>query len=201
MSEARSFAFGDRVVHEERPEWGVGRVLSVEPFSHNGAQGQRLRVRFSRGGLKTLTTPPARLAPAQDEADAQAAETAGGGWLERIAQKSPEEIFSALPESATDPFASPEARLRATFDLYRFSAEGASLVDWAVAQSGLADPLSRYSRHELEALFKRFDRAREAHLQELLQQLRKRSPEKVKQLVAAASPPARAAAQRILSRL
>ncbi|RMD62195.1 MAG: DUF3553 domain-containing protein [Planctomycetota bacterium] len=202
MSEARVFAFGDRVVHEDRPEWGVGRVLSVEPCSHNGAQGQRVRVRFSRGGLKTLTTPPAKLAPATQEGEGFTDRLGSeGGWLEQISQKSPEEVFSALPEAATDPFASPEARLKATFDLYRFSPQGASLIDWAVAQSGLADPLSRYSRHELEAFFKRFERAREAHLTELLAQLKKRSPEKLRQVVSGASPSARAAAQRILARL
>lgn len=193
------FTFGDRVVHSDRPEWGVGRVLGAEPATIEGAPAQRLRVRFERGGLKTLTMPPANLALADASAGLNN-DQAAGGWLDQIAEKSPEERFSQLPESATDPFASLEARIRATLDLYRFDADGASLIDWAAAQSGLSDPLTRYSRHHLEQLFRRFDRAREKHLAELLNLARRTAPQAIRAALADAPPKARAILQRLTAR-
>jgi hypothetical protein len=72
----------------------------------------------------------------------------------------------------TDPFQSLARRLEATVESFKFSTEARSLIDWAVAQTGLSDPLSKYTRHELELGFARFARDRELHLRDLVKQLR-----------------------------
>ena len=79
--------------------------------------------------------------------------------------------MSRLPEAATDPFTSLEARLKATLTLYRFTDQGGSLLDWAAAQSALKDPLSEFSRHDLERLFQRFAFVRDEHLKKLVQEI------------------------------
>jgi hypothetical protein len=63
-------------------------------------------------------------------------------------------------------------RLNLTLGLYRFHKSGHSLVDWAVAQSGMADPLTRFTRQELEQLFDRWAYERDVHLSRLLQDAR-----------------------------
>jgi hypothetical protein len=49
-------------------------------------------------------------------------------------------------------------------------------VDWAVAQTGLDDPLSRFSRQELEQHFSRYVTERDAHLGRLLAETRNDMP-------------------------
>jgi hypothetical protein len=63
-------------------------------------------------------------------------------------------------------------------------------------QTGLKDPLSRFSRHELEQFFERFRSNLDTHLRRLLGEARKEDPAGVEQLVAAASPSARQALRR-----
>jgi len=62
--------------------------------------------------------------------------------------------------------------LQNTFALYRIDA-GSKLIEWAVAQSGLNDPMSRFSRHDLESFFQRWKFALDAHLGKLLQEARR----------------------------
>ena len=62
----------------------------------------------------------------------------------------------AVPDRATDPFVPLAGRLKFIYDLYRFNRSGGSLIDWAIAQTGLDDPLSRFNRHELEQFFDRW---------------------------------------------
>lgn len=197
----REWSFGDRVVHAKRPEWGAGVVTAAQKIVHEGTPCQRLTIRFDRAGVKTLSTAVAELVsaadgpvlapPAQSEADADA------GWLSRLSGKSPEEMMSRLPEAATDPFSSLEARLKATLALYRFTDQGGSLLDWAAAQSGLKDPLSEFSRHDLERLFQRFAFVRDEHLKKLVQEMRKKDPT-VLQVVLRAAPPTASQALRRL---
>ncbi len=66
--------------------------------------------------------------------------------------------MTAIPDDAVDPFQTDAARLRAVLGLYRFEPTPGSLIDWAAAQSGLSDPLSHFSRHELEEYFGDFRR-------------------------------------------
>jgi hypothetical protein len=94
------------------------------------------------------------------------------GWLGEISKKKPEDMMSALPDAATDPFIPLRRRLQNTFALYRFDA-GSKLIEWAVAQSGLNDPMSRFSRHDLESFFQRWKFALDAHLGKLLQEARR----------------------------
>lgn len=100
----------------------------------------------------------------------------GGGWLaqlERANGHAKHELWE-LPKTMTDPFASLGQRLDATLDSYRFSTEPRSLIDWAVAQTGLNDPLSKYTRHELEQAFPRFARDRDQHLVSLVRQIKRK---------------------------
>ncbi len=96
-----------------------------------------------------------------------------GGWLGGIAKRKPEEAMTSLPSNASDPFLSIERRLEYLLSLYRFEPAGGKLIDWAVAQSGLDDPLSRFNRHELEAFFTRWSFERDATLSRLAQEARR----------------------------
>lgn len=180
------FGFGDRVVHAGKPEWGVGVVSSAQNLSQDGKPCQRLTIRFERAGLKTLSTAVANIRPA-DQADAPARQVASesaeparnesnGSWLQELEAGDPAEVMARLPEACTDPFQSIGNRVKATLGLFRFSATGASLLDWAAAQTGMKDPLSRFSRHELEQFFARFQTNRDAHLRQLAHEALKKDP-------------------------
>lgn len=176
MSESMTFARGDHVRHAGRPEWGEGVVESAQTILHDGRKAQRLVVKFTHHGRSAVNTAVATL----ERSDGQ---TAGppsepqAGWLDRAAGAAetadrPRKL-SELPEAATDPFASLNRRVRATAELYRFTEEPRSLMEWAIAQSGLEDPLGQYTRHELEQQFQLFQQAREAHLRDLLRTARR----------------------------
>lgn len=181
---------GQRIVHTARPEWGVGTVTAARPAVHDGSPCQSLTIRFERGGLKTLSTGVAPLAPAgSPQAPPPAASDAG--WLSTAEQADPLEVFTAIPEPARDPFASEQARLEATLGLYRFSGVGASLLDWAAVQSGMVDPLSRFARHELEEYFRRFRQNLDAHLRQLANAVRRSDPAVLNRLLADAPADAR----------
>lgn len=180
MSSER-FSFGDRVRHSKRPEWGVGSVVRVEELPVNGATSQRLQIRFPGVGVKTLAAGHAPLervaaeaksvedpdAPSQVRLWDKVGET---DWLAGVAQKKIEETMISLPSEASDPFRDIGQRLRFTVKLYRFERTGRGLIDWAVAQTGLDDPLSRFNRHELERFFDRWAYEREAHLARLVRE-------------------------------
>ncbi len=184
---------GDRVVHQGKPEWGVGSVTAAQGAVQDGRHCQRVTVRFENGGLKTVSTAFARLAKA--ESGSGAAENPGGTWLDDLEGVDVRDRLATLPEAATDPFSSLEARLRSTLDLYRFSDSGSSLLAWASAQTGLSDPLSRLNRHELELAFRKFQILLDRHLSELTSQAR-RSGVQLDAILASAPPEARRALQR-----
>jgi len=191
---------GDRIVHSGRPEWGIGEVRSAESTTQDGRKCQRLTVRFERAGVKTLTTAFAELKSADDSIAlrevAEAERADGAGWLNAAEAEKPVERMTTLPEIATDPFRTKRARLEATLGLYRFTGGGGSLVDWAVMQSGLKDPLSKFNRHELEQFFERFKGALDAHLKRLVFELKKEDPAGLAELAAAALPQAKTALKR-----
>jgi hypothetical protein len=180
---------GDRVVHASRPEWGVGEVTGATSFREGGVDAQRLTIRFARAGTKTISTAVARLVPAgavhaaspeareaKPRSKAPAPTTApeagaipdAGALAARLVR---------IPDDASDPFRPLTARLEAAADLYRFEDSGRALLDWAAAQTGLADPLSVFSRHDLEEAFERFSTLRDAHLRSLVQLARRDEPE------------------------
>jgi len=188
------FAFGDQVRHPTRPEWGVGTVTKVEAVKVDGRPAQRLSVRFPGQGVKVLNTGYVELtrggtgAESASRSGPAAGLLAGGGfqdeppaasviraltdddWLAEVTTRKIAEAMRELPESARDPFSSPRRRIEATLALYRFDRSGHGLVDWAIAQTGLDDPLSRFNRHELERYFDRWATERDAHLARQVQE-------------------------------
>src|SRR3954471_1003326 len=146
---SRDWSKGDSVVHATKPEWGAGQVLEAESITHDGKPCQRLTIRFACAGTKTISTAFADLRPAsempyipelQHEAPDPLAQVALGASVE--------EAMIKLPDKATDPFTGLAPRITATLELYRFADTGGALLDWAAIQTGLKDPLSRFSRHE-----------------------------------------------------
>ncbi|MEO1129240.1 MAG: DUF3553 domain-containing protein [Planctomycetota bacterium] len=192
------FQFGDRVMHASRPEWGEGIVTAVANATHDGAACQRLTVRFERAGLKTVSTGVADIRNA-DEVGPAAADDASGPapWLEVASAEDVPKHMAKLPDATRDPFTTLEDRLTSTLHLYRFSDQGGSLLDWAAMQTGLADPLTHFSRHELEAFFKRFAFERDQHLKRVLAEVRKTDASMIARVAAAAPLEARNALQRV----
>lgn len=222
----REWSYGDKVIHAGKPEWGIGQVTGASGTVHEGKPCQRVVVRFERAGVKTLSTAFAELRPATEgpalalveeepvlQTGAAAERSVGltakengtsalpaggpGGWLEKAEAPSPVEVMCRLPAVANDPFTPLSARLKATIDLYRFTDSGGSLLDWAAAQSGLKDPLSRFSRHELEQLFKRFTFVRDDHLKKVVLEMKKHDALTMQQMLKAAPAPVQQALKRL----
>ena len=204
----KTFEYGDNVKHAKRPEWGIGTVIKVERFAKDDITGQRLTVRFPNGGLRTLTVPPAELEVSTEPEEPAAApnrdlESAAvwdkvdkEGWLGSVAKRKSAEAIIAIPLPARDPFNGLSQRLAHTLELYRFDRTGSSLIDWAVAQTGLDDPLTHYTRHELEHFFDRFAYERDEHLRRLLDDCR-HEPGLVRRVMAKARPSAQQAVRRL----
>ncbi len=97
-----------------------------------------------------------------------------GGWLAALDKSTgnAHELWE-LPPALTDVFASLGDRLKATLQTYKYSTQPRALMDWAVLQTGLSDPLSKYTRHELEQAFPRFARDRDQHLRDLIRQIKR----------------------------
>jgi len=175
------FEFGDRVRLCRRPEWGIGSVVKVESAMRNGTRSQSVSVRFVNQGIKVLNTAIAEIQLVSHEhnealADAKAhpmvkwQKFSESEWLAPMAQRKIQEVMVALPENVRDPFCSIKRRLKLTLDLFRFKRTGGSLIEWAIAQSGLDDPLTRFTRQELELYFDRWMTFRQDHLQKMLQE-------------------------------
>jgi hypothetical protein len=191
------FKFGDKVQHTGKPEWGSGVVSAAVAAVQDGKPCQRLTVRFERAGIKTLSTAFATLRPAEETPEiARALAESENEILGASGDKRVEEIMTGLPDPATDPFASLAGRMKATLGLFRFSDQAGSLIDWAAAQSGLKDPLSKFNRHQLEEFFRRFEVNRDTHLAKLAAEMRRKEPRELPVLVKDAPP----AAQRVLRR-
>jgi len=180
MPSSTRFKKGDVVVHTRRPEWGRGVVDQATAIKHEGQDAQRLVIQFTNHGRVTVNTAVALLANKGSEVGMThttgsasfSSSSSNQGWLGAL-ESNPNELW-ALPEAMTDPFVSLGSRLKATLESYRFSTEARSLIDWAVAQTGLADPLSKYNRHELEQAFARFERDRGLHLNSLVGEIKKK---------------------------
>ena len=207
MPETR-FEFGDFVQLANRPEWGRGSVMKVEQATIKGESVQRVSVRFEHAGLKVLVSEWAELVKvngeyAVGETDQPSGEKMGqldrwreSEWLSGVAEKKIQEHMIALPQEIRDPFNTLKKRLRITLGLYRFERTGGSLVDWAVVQTGLRDPLSRFNRPELEQYYDRWVQQLDLHLLRLLEECRKQ-PSLVSSLLGEAPPRARKAVKRL----
>ena len=173
---------GEQVRHIERPEWGIGEVTKVEILTRDGRPDRRVWIKFPSVGTKTLLASAANLEVITDDvlpqsepndtfADRQADHETG--WLGKIAKNQPEDAMLSLPPGATDPFVPIRNRLQFIIKLYRFEATGGKLIDWAVAQTGMDDPLARFNRHELEQFFERWMWERDRLLVRTLDEARK----------------------------
>lgn len=184
--------FGDRVVHAGRPEWGVGVVTGAIGETVAGKACQKLTIRFERSGLKTISTAHADLRPESDlpMLAARDRHEPEHDPLKLGDGPSARDLMLKLPDQATDPFITPRQRLDNTLALYRFSDQGGSLLDWAAMQSGLKDPMSRFNRHELEELFRRWTQVRDEHLRRLVVELKKSDPGLLTQAARTAPKPA-----------
>jgi hypothetical protein len=172
-------AFGDRIRHLDKPEWGIGTVTRVEATVANGSPDWRVGVRFPNAGLKNMIASAAPLERVEDDEPVGAPGAAAMADLDRhagdellgpMAEKKLREAMAVLPERVTDPFRSIEQRVELTLELYRFDTSGRALMDWAVAQTALDDPLSKFNRHELEQFFERWALERDRNLVRLLKE-------------------------------
>lgn len=193
------YQFGDQVRHPKKPEWGTGSIVKIENLTTNGRGDQRLTVRFPNSGLKVLLASVCDLQVVDptgkvtgsllDDHTLRAHESENeAGWLGAMAKRKPEDVMTSLPPQASDPFSSFRKRLEFTVGLYRFDTSPTRLIEWAVAQSGLNDPLSRFSRPELEQFFKRYAHERDLQLLRLCQEANRSEPETVRQIFASSPP-------------
>ena len=227
MGQGQTFQRGDEVVHPRRPEWGRGVVRSAVVVRHEDGS-QRLEVQFANAGRKTVNTAVAPLLPAGAATSTSAASAgasepiqkgtsmaltatrgkekdkqSGPGWLDKLEHSvggQKHELWD-LPDAMINPFSSVSQRLRATLDGYRFSTEPRALIEWGVVQTGLDDPMTRYTRVEMEQAFARFARNRDAHLQELVRELKRKGDQatlRQAQQQAGRNPRAQAALQRAI---
>lgn len=177
MADAQRYQPGDRVIHPSRPEWGQGVVLKASMVRHADGQAQKLLIDFTHRKRVTINTAVATLALKDSSImTLSATNSSAGGWLAQLEGNvnghDVEQLYQ-LPDALTDPFNSETNRLHATLHNYRFSTEPRALLDWAVAQTGLDDPLSHFTRHDLEQAFARFSRNRDLHLKELVLTIKK----------------------------
>ena len=178
-TDIQRFQMGDRVVHADKPEWGVGIVSTSSMGDHEGVPCQRLVIRFDRAGLKTVSTAFAKIEPAGSrvgtvpEKETRTAKSDGeSNPILKASPREVQEIMTRIPEVACDPFGTPAQRLKSTLALYRFTSSGGALLDWAVMQSGLSDPLSKFTRHELEDFFGFFEKILWKHLGKMVREAR-----------------------------
>ncbi len=180
MTAINRYQQGDVVTHPKRPEWGQGVVKHTQAIIHQGTAAQRLSIEFANRGRVVINTAVAPLAPKGKKLTMSSSITSSGGWLDQIerSNKSSHELWE-LPEALTDVFTSDLQRLMATLDTYKFTTEPRPLIDWAVGQTGMDDPLSKYTRHDLEQAFSRFARDRDLHLKEFVRQLKRNGKHQV----------------------
>ncbi|MEO1585270.1 MAG: DUF3553 domain-containing protein [Planctomycetota bacterium] len=193
---------GDKLTHAGKPEWGTGVVTAIDPVTIDGKGDLRLTIRFERAGVRKLVAGLADLRPADASRKfaAAASEAATAAALGVPDASKLAELLRELPEAARDPFASLASRFRVTLDLYRFTGQAGSLLDWAAMQTGLADPLSSFSRHDLESHFARFRRTLDDHARTLGLEIARTDPAAASQIVAAAPDEAKAAMRRVAAR-
>lgn len=148
---------GGRVAIPARPEWGIGTVLRVQSTTVDGQPRHRVSVQFATGH-RTLLVPPARLATPSAEPHR------APGWLDTLAGQTLDDALWRLPASVAEFIGTPAERFAALAELYGFTDEPGSLTKWARRQTGVADPLTLWTRDELLAAFRKFCTERDAEL-------------------------------------
>ena len=160
------FQMGDRVVHSSKPEWGVGIVATTSMGDHEGVPCQRLVIRFDRAGLKTVSTAFAKSEMAGDRVGVvtekesiKARDDGAANPILKATGRELQDIMLKIPDAASDPFATPAQRLKATLSLYRFTSSGGPLID-------------KFTRHELEDFFGFFEKILWKHLGKIVKEAR-----------------------------
>ncbi len=181
MSTSDRYQQGDVVTHPSRPEWGQGVIKSAQAIVHKGTAAQRLNVEFANRGRVVINTAIAPLAQTKGlKPSMSSSMTASGGWLDQLERsKSNSHELWELPDALTDVFSSELQRLLATLETYKFTTEPRPLIDWAVMQTGMSDPLTKYTRHDLEQAFARFARNRDQHLKDAVRNLKRNGKHQV----------------------
>ncbi len=156
---------GRRVCNPTRPEWGAGTVLRIQTTDVAGQTVHRISVQFTTGH-RTLVVPPGRLATPQAEPEREA------GWLDRAAKTTIDDRLAALPEAVREFLGTATQRIVVLGRLYELNDDAAVLLRWARSQSGVADPLTLWTRDELRASFDEFCRRRDRLLREAAALLR-----------------------------
>jgi hypothetical protein len=195
MNPNQRFAPGDRVRHAGRPEWGEGQVLEAEATGQADRPAQRLIVRFSGQGRVRLNTAFAELIPA-DQATQDAATMPP--TIEPLTGKPRPVDLSQLPDELTDPLSSAVRRFRLSLNWYRFEMTARGMIEWAVARSGLSDPLGGFERRELESAFAGFYRRLDAHLRQVAGQAAREQADEARRIVGELRPGVREAITRVL---
>lgn len=180
-----------------RPEWGNGTVLAVRPVIVNGRPAHRVSIQFA-AGHRVLMVPPARLIGPQALSEEEAPAT----WIETIAGRTPDDRLRLLPASATEVLGAPAVRVAALAPLYEIDPDSEKeLLRWARSQTGVPDPLTRWTRDELQSAFRAFCIERDDHLRGLLATVKQaRGQDAVDEALAAAPPAARGAMLAVLRR-
>jgi len=159
------FKINQDVVNPTRPEWGIGKILAVEPGP--GGQGLRVRVRFPGAGPKTIALPPGRLAPPESVPAVQKPGENPDDEQTRITR------LCRIPEIIMDRRASLETRVEELVKLFRFDNHPKSIFDWAVMRLGDKDPLGEFTADELHEHFAEFSRRRNRALHAIAQETRR----------------------------
>lgn len=162
MAEATPHAAlkGQRVQVAARPDWGVGIVLKVLSTTIGDAPQHRVTVQFAHG-TRTLLVPPAVLSAPSDQPEKPQ------GWIDALGKDSLDHRLRQVDDEALRVLGGIRTRLAAVYPLYEFTDDPKSISLWARKQTGVGDPLSRWSRDELALAFTAFCNDRDAHLRNL----------------------------------
>ena len=169
------FQPGDLVKHPLRPEWGDGKVREVALAKHNGKEGQRLVIMFKNHGIVTINTAVVQM-HAKDKATNDMKTANSDHWLSDLEarQGNMKNQLTSLPETLTDPFTDIITRVERTLGDYRYTSDNPrSLLEWAMRQTDMNDPLTQYTRHDLEEAFSRYTYLRYKHLLELVRTVKR----------------------------
>lgn len=157
---------GAKVCTPGRPEWGAGTVLRVQSTTVNGQLVHRVSIQFATGH-RTLVVPPAKLVTPEGEPQREA------GWLDRMGKQTVDDRLASLPAAVREFLGTSAQRLVVLARLYELDDDSAALLHWARSQTGVADPLSLWTRDEIRAAFEVFCRRRDDLLREAVTALRR----------------------------
>jgi hypothetical protein len=156
---------GRQVCNPARPEWGPGTVLRVQRTTVNGKIQHRVSVQFA-SGHRLLRVPPARLTLPGAKPEREQ------GWLAAAAGTDLTGRLRALPSFVREFLGTPRQRLLMLAPLYAPTNDPADLVKWARGQTGVPDPLSLWSRDELQSAFAEYCARRDQYVRGVAREIR-----------------------------